>query len=134
MQILYFSWLRERVGEASEDIETAAATPADLIAELKARGGGHAMAFANERAEDYAPEFDVIGAVGSGAGVVDGEPFVPVLLGSSLRGIMVVAMIAQQEAYGPDIAPPTRLLTEFADALAASWPRTDAVTSRRALG
>ncbi|MEM9059889.1 MAG: molybdopterin converting factor subunit 1 [Pseudomonadota bacterium] len=45
MQILYFSWLRERVGEASEDIETSAATPADLIAELKARGSGHAMAF-----------------------------------------------------------------------------------------
>lgn len=47
MQILYFSWLRERVGEASEDIETQAATPADLIAELKGRGEGHAMAFQN---------------------------------------------------------------------------------------
>lgn len=45
MQILYFSWLRERVGEASEDIDTSAATPADLIDELRARGEGHAMAF-----------------------------------------------------------------------------------------
>ncbi|MGD1922576.1 MAG: molybdopterin converting factor subunit 1 [Paracoccaceae bacterium] len=45
MQILYFSWLRERVGEASEEIETQAATPADLITELKTRGDGHAMAF-----------------------------------------------------------------------------------------
>lgn len=45
MQILYFSWLRERVGEASEEIETSAATPADLIAELKARGEGHSAAF-----------------------------------------------------------------------------------------
>ena len=45
MQIMYFSWLRERVGEASEEVETSAATPADLIAELKARGDGHAAAF-----------------------------------------------------------------------------------------
>ncbi|MEM7210927.1 MAG: molybdopterin converting factor subunit 1 [Pseudomonadota bacterium] len=45
MQILYFSWLRERVGEASENIETSAATPAELITELKNLGEGHAMAF-----------------------------------------------------------------------------------------
>ena len=45
MQIMYFSWLRERVGEASEEVETSAATPADLIAELKARSDGHAAAF-----------------------------------------------------------------------------------------
>jgi molybdopterin synthase sulfur carrier subunit len=45
MQIMYFSWLRERVGEASEEVETSAATPADLIAELKTRGEGHAAAF-----------------------------------------------------------------------------------------
>ena len=47
MQILYFSWLRERVGEASEDIETSAATPADLILELKAKSEGYASAFAD---------------------------------------------------------------------------------------
>lgn len=45
MQILYFSWLRERVGEASEEVESSAATPADLIAELKAKGDGYAAAF-----------------------------------------------------------------------------------------
>lgn len=75
--------------------------------------GGHAMAFANERAADYAPEFNVVGAVGSGAGVVEGEPFIPILLNGNLRGIMVLAMASQQAAYGADIAPPTRLLTEL---------------------
>ncbi|MCB1354625.1 MAG: molybdopterin converting factor subunit 1 [Rhodobacteraceae bacterium] len=47
LDVLYFAWLRERIGAPSERIETGAATVADLVAELSARGGPHAEAFAN---------------------------------------------------------------------------------------
>lgn len=45
IDVLYFAWLRERVGVGHEQIETSAATVADLIEELKARGNAHARAF-----------------------------------------------------------------------------------------
>jgi molybdopterin synthase sulfur carrier subunit len=47
MQVLYFSWLRERVGAASEAVESNAATPRDLVAELAAKSEAHAAAFAD---------------------------------------------------------------------------------------
>ncbi|MGA2126419.1 MAG: molybdopterin converting factor subunit 1 [Xanthobacteraceae bacterium] len=51
MKILYFAWLRERVGRTEEDIEPPAevATVADLIAWLAGRGEDYAHAFANPR-------------------------------------------------------------------------------------
>ena len=45
--VLYFAWLRERIGEPREEVETSAATVADLVAELALRSEGHALAFAN---------------------------------------------------------------------------------------
>ncbi len=50
MRVLYFSWLRERVGAASEEIETAAATPSELVRELVARDERYAAAFGDLRA------------------------------------------------------------------------------------
>ncbi|MEL6915318.1 MAG: molybdopterin converting factor subunit 1 [Pseudomonadota bacterium] len=47
MRVLYFAWVRERIGTGSEMLETTAATPADLIAELRARGGAYDAAFAD---------------------------------------------------------------------------------------
>ena len=49
MDILYFAWLRERIGVNRERVETAAATVADLVAELEARSDGHALAFADKQ-------------------------------------------------------------------------------------
>jgi molybdopterin converting factor subunit 1 len=48
MKILYFAWLRERVGLGEEEVDPPAevATVADLIAWLGGRGPGHASAFA----------------------------------------------------------------------------------------
>ena len=34
IEVLYFAWLRERIGERSEEIETTAATVAELIEEF----------------------------------------------------------------------------------------------------
>ncbi len=46
--ILYFAWLRERIGTNRERLETSAATVSDLVAELEARSEGHALAFADK--------------------------------------------------------------------------------------
>lgn len=47
IDILYFAWVRERIGLPREQFETTAATVADLIEELKAREDRYAMAFAD---------------------------------------------------------------------------------------
>ncbi|SEQ14267.1 molybdopterin converting factor subunit 1 [Thalassovita taeanensis] len=47
MDILYFAWVRERVGLPRERIETTAATVADLVEELRAREERYAAAFAD---------------------------------------------------------------------------------------
>lgn len=45
MDVLYFAWLRERVGVNRESVATTAATVRELIAELVTRSDGHALAF-----------------------------------------------------------------------------------------
>ena len=47
MQILYFAWLRERIGAARETGETDAADVAALVEELRAREPRYAAAFAD---------------------------------------------------------------------------------------
>lgn len=45
MDVLYFAWVRERIGVPREQIETDAATVSDLVAELRARDPRYAAAF-----------------------------------------------------------------------------------------
>jgi molybdopterin synthase sulfur carrier subunit len=45
--VLYFAWLRERIGVPREVIETNAATVADLVAELRTREERYALAFSD---------------------------------------------------------------------------------------
>ncbi|MEQ9039122.1 MAG: molybdopterin converting factor subunit 1 [Silicimonas sp.] len=47
IDVLYFAWLRERIGVPKERIQTDAATVADLIEELKTRSDAHALAFSD---------------------------------------------------------------------------------------
>ena len=51
MKILYFAWVRERIGLEGEDIDVPATvrTVAELAAHLKDRGEGYAHAFENPR-------------------------------------------------------------------------------------
>ncbi len=51
MKILYFAWLRERIGTGEEDISLPPeiATIADLVGFLAARGEHYAYAFENPR-------------------------------------------------------------------------------------
>ena len=50
MRVLYFAWLRERIGLGQEEVETSAATVTDLVAELSAREARYAAAFADTTA------------------------------------------------------------------------------------
>lgn len=45
MDVLYFAWVRERIGIPKEQVTTQAATVADLVEELKAREERYALAF-----------------------------------------------------------------------------------------
>jgi molybdopterin synthase sulfur carrier subunit len=47
LTLRYFAWVRERVGEPSETIETAAATVGELVEELRRREPRYAIAFAD---------------------------------------------------------------------------------------
>lgn len=47
VQVLYFAWVRERIGLPKEAVETEAATVADLVAQLTAREERYAAAFAD---------------------------------------------------------------------------------------
>ncbi|MCV2883006.1 molybdopterin converting factor subunit 1 [Actibacterium sp. XHP0104] len=47
VEILYFAWVRERIGLPREQVETNAATVADLVEELRAREERYAAAFAD---------------------------------------------------------------------------------------
>lgn len=47
IDVLYFAWVRERIGLPKERIDTEAATVADLVEELRAREERYAAAFAD---------------------------------------------------------------------------------------
>jgi sulfur-carrier protein len=49
MTVLYFAWVRQRIGRSEETVEHGPAlrTVGDLAAMLKARGGGYGEAFAD---------------------------------------------------------------------------------------
>jgi molybdopterin synthase sulfur carrier subunit len=47
IDVLYFAWVRERIGLPRERVETSAATVADLVEELSAREERYAAAFSD---------------------------------------------------------------------------------------
>ena len=47
IDVLYFAWVRERIGVPREQVQTAAVTVADLVAELRLREDRYAVAFAD---------------------------------------------------------------------------------------
>lgn len=47
MDVLYFAWVRERIGVPKEQVETAAGTVRDLVNELRAREERYEAAFAD---------------------------------------------------------------------------------------
>ena len=47
VDVLYFAWLRERIGQPRERIETSAATVRELVGQLSAMDEWHAAALAD---------------------------------------------------------------------------------------
>ncbi|WP_114965450.1 molybdopterin converting factor subunit 1 [Alkalilacustris brevis] len=47
IQVMYFAWVRERIGLPREKVETSAGTVRDLVEELAAREARYAAAFAD---------------------------------------------------------------------------------------
>ena len=60
VDVLYFAWLRERIGIGREVVETEAATLADLVAELRARAPRYAAAFADMAAVRAARDQELV--------------------------------------------------------------------------
>lgn len=47
VEVMYFAWVRERIGEPREQVETNAATVAELVEELRGREDRYALAFSD---------------------------------------------------------------------------------------
>lgn len=70
--VRYFAWLRERVGEPLEAVETQAATVAELVDDLRGRDERYRLAFADLSAVRVAVDQELadLGAPLAGVGEV----------------------------------------------------------------
>ncbi|MCT4579327.1 molybdopterin converting factor subunit 1 [Donghicola sp.] len=59
MDVMYFAWVRERIGVPRETVETEAATVADLVRELSAREDRYELAFSDLEALRVAVDQDL---------------------------------------------------------------------------
>ena len=60
MKILYFSWLREKIGVPSEEVEVRSETVSDLIKELIKNDQKYALAFEDVKAIRVAVDHRII--------------------------------------------------------------------------
>ncbi|GAA4220329.1 molybdopterin synthase sulfur carrier subunit [Sagittula marina] len=60
MQVLYFAWVRERIGLAKETLDTQAGTVMELVDELRAREDRYAAAFEDLAALRVAVDQDLV--------------------------------------------------------------------------
>ena len=80
MELLYFAWVRERIGVAGERVDPPATvtTVADLLDWLAQRSAGHAAALADRSAIRVAIDQDFVGFDASVAGAAEIAIFPPV--------------------------------------------------------
>ncbi len=77
LDVLYFAWLRERIGEARERLETGAGTVGELVEELRARDERHALAFSDMGAVRVAVDQELADLEAPLAGVLEVAFFPP---------------------------------------------------------
>ncbi|NCU21841.1 molybdopterin converting factor subunit 1 [Candidatus Falkowbacteria bacterium] len=77
LDIVYFAWVRERIGTPRERLETQAATVADLVDELRARDPRYQAAFADPAALRVALDQDLADFAAPLAGVREVAFFPP---------------------------------------------------------
>ncbi|WP_324752168.1 molybdopterin converting factor subunit 1 [Roseovarius sp. Pro17] len=61
MDVLYFAWVRERIGLPREAVQTDAATVQDLVDELRKREARYEMAFSDLAALQVAVDQELAG-------------------------------------------------------------------------
>jgi molybdopterin synthase sulfur carrier subunit len=77
MKVLYFAWLRERIGLPFEVVSTGADDVAGLVTELAARSEAHALAFSDMRAVRVALDQELSDMSAPLAGVAEVAFFPP---------------------------------------------------------
>ncbi len=77
MQVLYFAWVRERIGLPREEVQTEAATVAELVEELRGREARYALAFSDISALRVAVDQELTGFDASLDGVREAAFFPP---------------------------------------------------------
>ena len=83
--------------------------------------GGHAVIFANELAQSYAPELNILGTISSGSGVTGTSGAIVEHLKTSIyKGYLVMAGLAQNAAYGDFESPLSRWFTPVGISAAAA--------------
>ncbi len=75
--VLYFAWLRERIGLARENVQTEASTVADLVDELRKREERYALAFSDLASVRVAVDQELTGFDAPLAGVREVAFFPP---------------------------------------------------------
>ena len=60
LTVVYFAWVRERIGTGSETVQTHAATVAELVKELSAREERYALAFSDLSALKVAVDQELV--------------------------------------------------------------------------
>ena len=58
--VLYFAWLRERIGVPSEQVETSAETVSELVEFLRGKEKRYALAFSDTRAVKVAVNQELV--------------------------------------------------------------------------
>ena len=61
IDVLYFAWLRERIGVPRERVDTAAGTVSELVEELRGREARYQAAFSDVSAIRVAVDQDLVG-------------------------------------------------------------------------
>jgi sulfur-carrier protein len=77
LTLRYFAWLRERIGQPGETVETGAVTVAELVEELRGRDAEHALAFADLAAVRVAVDQELADLAAPLAGVREVAFFPP---------------------------------------------------------
>jgi molybdopterin synthase sulfur carrier subunit len=77
MDVLYFAWVRERIGLPKERVETSAATVAELVEELRAREDRYDVAFSDLSALRVAVDQELVDFDASIAGAREVAFFPP---------------------------------------------------------
>jgi len=77
MDVLYFAWVRERIGHPKDQVESSAATVIELVEELRAREERYAVAFSDLSALRVAVDQELTGFDASLAGAREVAFFPP---------------------------------------------------------